>query len=117
MERQTMKHQVKYLTRILSNSSQRFFSAFLDDSLIIKKEQEKIKNQLIHAASLKVTTVLQVSESINEPVETLYGQIELQPLNETIILLNEEKNNTLRMLPIHMIRKVSFIESSHSKIS
>lgn len=117
MEKQTMKHQMKYLTQMISSSSQRFLASFLDDSLIIKKEQEKIKNQLVRAASLKVTTVLQVSDSITEPVETLYGQINYQPTNESIVILNEEKSNTLRILPVHTIRKVSFIESSHFKIS
>ncbi|MGX7031502.1 hypothetical protein [Vagococcus zengguangii] len=117
MEKQTMKHQVKYLTKIISSSSQRFLASFLDDSLITKKEQEKIKSQLIRAASLKATTVLQVSDTITEPVETLYGKVKYHPSNETTVILKDEKTKTLKMLPIHTIRKVSFIEPYHSKIS
>ncbi|MGX6962695.1 hypothetical protein [Vagococcus xieshaowenii] len=117
MEKTTMKHQVKQLTQIISSSSQRFLASFFDDSLITKKELEKIKEQLIKASTLKATTVLQVSESVTKRATTMYGQVMFQPTNETTVILKDEQTQSLHMLPIKHIRKVSYIEPQHSKIS
>lgn len=117
MAKETMKHQVKQLTQIISSSSQRFLANFLDDSLIKKKELEKIKEQLKNAAAVKAITVLQVSESFNSPVVTFCGQVSFQPGNETSVIIKDEQAATLQLLPIKSIKKVSYIEPQHTQIS
>lgn len=117
MEKPKKANPMKNITKLITDTSQRFLSSFLDDTLIKKREQENIKQIIKEAIALKCLIVLQLSEGGDKPVSTVYGKTKENPRTTDIILLVEENSKNIKMIPIDTIKKISMMEHSKNKIA
>lgn len=98
-------NSMKKLNQLISKSSQRLLSSFLNGDDRQQKEFEKIKKTVLHAAAKKQRVVMQIKTPQNQ-LETLVGQLLTQSNSTSSVGIKLHPNNELRIVPIEQIKKV-----------
>lgn len=107
---------MKQLTKIISDSSQKLLSAFLDDTSKEKKAHTILLNQIAEACKQQAFVVLQISRSTDssQPIETITGHVKHNPRKNEMVIVTNPNNNTIHMIPIKHIKKISFLDKEKS---
>lgn len=98
-------NSMKKFNQLISKSSQRLLSSFLNGDDRQQKELEKIKKTVLQAASKKQRVVMQI-KTPNNQFETLVGQLLTQSNSTSSVGIRLHPNNELRVVPIDQIKKV-----------
>lgn len=113
------KTPIKSISKLISQSSQNFFAAFLDDS---KDKQAKTKERLDLIQKLQVASaqkslvVLQLKESTTtSKFETVLGWVISKEISESIMLKLQEDPQQIRMIAINHIRKISTLVTNDNR--
>ncbi|MCB5951394.1 hypothetical protein LI951_04895 [Enterococcus sp. BWT-B8] len=105
------KSTMKSISRLITQSSHSFFSAFLDDSKVKNeksKEREEILKELQLAAAQKSLVVLQIKESpTDQKFEAASGWIVSKNITDSIMLRSQEDTQQIRMIPVDHIKRIS----------
>jgi O-methyltransferase involved in polyketide biosynthesis len=113
------KSTMKSITKLISKSSQNFFSAFLEDSQDKKnkaKERRLILKKLQVAAAQKSLVVLQLKENpTSQKFETVSGWIVSKNITDSLMLRLQEEPQQLRMILVDSIMKVSALSTGEER--
>lgn len=105
------KSTMKSITKLISQSSQSFFSALLDDSRDKKqksRERKAILQTLQVAATQKSLVVLQVKEvPTSQKFETVAGWIVSKNISDNVMLRLQGDSQQIKMIPVEQIQKAS----------
>ncbi|EOL45167.1 hypothetical protein [Enterococcus caccae] len=114
------KSTMKSISKLISQSSQSFFSAFLDDSKDKQsknKEREEIFKKLQVASAQKSLVVLQLKEvPTSQKFETVSGWILTKNIGDSIMLRLQEDNQQIRMITVEHIKKVSTLSKNDKRL-
>ena len=113
------KSTMKSISRLITQSSHQFFSAFLDDSKDNRersKEREKILKELQLAAAQKSLVVLQLKEGANAKFETASGWIVSKSITDSLMLRSQEDTQQIRMIAVDHIKRISTLASSDKRL-
>ncbi|MFC0233771.1 hypothetical protein ACFFIF_07145 [Vagococcus entomophilus] len=115
-EKQDKSANIKRFTKQVSLSSQKILAAFFDDSLKDKEKKEKICRQLDVAIRNKELVVIQLrlTNSALPEFETVAGFVYRNKNSPAQIILRSLPSQTLRMIAIKDILKVSIL---HQRIA
>lgn len=113
------KSTMKSISKLISQSSQNFFSAFLEDSKDKKnkdKERGAILKKLQVAAAQKSLVVLQLKEvPTSQKFETVSGWIVSKSISDSLMLRLQDDTQQLRMIPVDSVMKVSTLSKSETR--
>ncbi|MGC6770075.1 hypothetical protein ACYSNR_08090 [Enterococcus sp. LJL128] len=113
------KSTMKSISRLITQSSQNFFSALLEDGKDKKeksKELEKILKELQLAAAQKSLVVLQLKESpASQKFETVSGWIVSKNITDTVMLRSQEDSQQIRMIAVEHIKRISRLTTSDKR--
>ncbi|GGC96741.1 hypothetical protein [Enterococcus wangshanyuanii] len=113
------KSTMKSISKLISQSSQSFFSAFLDDAKDKQhknKEREEILKKLQVASAQKSLVVLQLKEvPTSQKFETVAGWIVSKTIGDSIMLRLQEDNQQIRMITVAHIKKVSTLSKNDNR--
>jgi len=113
------KSTMKSISKLISKSSQSFFSAFLEDSEDKKsksKEREAILKKLQVAAAKKSLVVLQLKEVASSPkFETVSGWVVSKSISDNIMLKVQGDSQQIRMIAVEHIKKVSSLATTDER--
>ncbi|MGK0552175.1 hypothetical protein ACSFB8_08595 [Enterococcus faecalis] len=113
------KSTMKSITKLISQSSQNFFSAFLEDSQDKKnkvKERKAIIKQLQVAAAQKSLVVLQLKKvPTAQKFETVSGWIVSKKIGDSLMVRLQEDPQQLRMILVDSVMKVSALSKSENR--
>lgn len=105
------KSTMKSISKLISQSSQNFLSAFLDDSKDKKNkndERQSLLKKLQVAAAQKSLVVLQLKEvPTSQKFETVSGWIVTKSISDSIMLRLQGDSQQIRMISVEHIKKVS----------
>ncbi|MHC5228758.1 hypothetical protein ACYSNW_10810 [Enterococcus sp. LJL99] len=111
---------MKSISKLISQSSQNFLSAFLDDSNDKKnktKERQDIVKKLQVASAKKSLVVLQLKEvATSQKFETVSGWIISKTISDTIMLRSQEDTQQIRMITVAHIKKVSSLSKNDQRL-
>lgn len=115
-EKQEKSANIKKFTKQVSLSSQKILAAFFDDSLKDKEKKERICRQLDVAIRNKELVVIQLrlTNSALPEFETVAGFVYRNKNSPAQIILRSLPSQTLRMIAIKDILKVSIL---HQRIA
>ena len=112
------KATIKSISKLITLSSQHFFSAFLEDSQDQKnkeKERSALLQELQVAAAQKSLVVLQLKEvPTAHKFETVIGWIVSKNISDNIVVRLQTDEQQLRMIPVASVMKVSTLPTSNS---
>ncbi|MBE9387692.1 hypothetical protein [Vagococcus salmoninarum] len=113
MAKEKPTNSVKILTKLISDSSQKLLAAFINDDIKLSKDRDKLRKKINLACSENSFVVIHIAESNdpNQPFETVAGKLRANENNPDIIILSDQKTQSIRMIPINSIRKISFLKS------
>lgn len=110
---------MKSISKLITQSSQNFFSAFLEDSKDKKnkdKERKDILKKLQLASAQKSLVVLQLKkEPASQKFETVSGWIVSKNISDTIMLRLYNDSQQLRMITVEHIKKVSTLSKKDNR--
>ena len=113
------KSTMKSISRLITQSSHNFFSAFLEDSKDKQnksKEREEILKELQLAAAQKSLVVLQLKESpTDQKFETASGWIVSKNITDSIMLRTQEDSQQIRMIAVSHIKRISRLSTSDKR--
>jgi hypothetical protein len=113
------KSTMKSISKLISQSSQSFFSAFLDDSKDKKmknKEREEILKKLQVASAQKSLVVLQLKEvPTSQKFETVAGWIVSKSITDSMMLRLQDDPQQIRMITVEHIKKVSTLSRNDKR--
>lgn len=113
------KSTMKSISKLISQSSQSFFSAFLDDSKDKQnksEERESLLKKLQLAAAKKSLVVLQLKEvPTSQKFETVSGWIISKAISDSIMLRMQGDSQQIRMIAVEHIKKVSTLTKSDER--
>lgn len=116
---QNHKSTMKSISRLITQSSHNFFTAFLEDSKDKKdksKEREEILKELQLAAAQKSLVVLQLKEnSAAQKFETVAGWIISKNIIDSIMLRTQEDSQQIRMISVDHIKRISRLTTSDQR--
>ena len=104
------KATIKSISKLITLSSQHFFSAFLEDSQDQKnkeKERSALLQELQVAAAQKSLVVLKF--------ETVIGWIVSKNISDNIVVRLQTDEQQLRMIPVASVMKVSTLANRHQR--
>ena len=107
------KATIKSISKLITLSSQHFFSAFLEDSQDQKnkeKERSALLQELQVAAAQKSLVVLQLHK-----FETVIGWIVSKNISDNIVVRLQTDEQQLRMIPVASVMKVSTLANRHQR--
>ncbi|MGY3765522.1 hypothetical protein ACWOAH_03090 [Vagococcus vulneris] len=109
------------LAKFISQSSQKLFSTFIDDSYKKSELKRTIFKKINQAIAQKSTVVIQYQVSSDEQsfakYETLVGRIYQHPNNPDALMIKQQKNNQVKMISADYIKKVSIISPNYNRPS
>ena len=112
------KATIKSISKLITLSSQHFFSAFLEDSQDQKnkeKERSALLQELQVAAAQKSLVVLQLKEvPTAHNFETVIGWI-VSNISDNIVVRLQTDEQQLRMIPVASVMKVSTLANRHQR--
>jgi len=113
------KSTMKSISKLITQSSQSFFSAFLDDfreKTTRNKERQEILKKLQLAAAQKSLVVLQLKEApAAQKFETVSGWIVSKTITDSLMLRLQDDSQQIRMIPVSNIRKVSTLSQKDNR--
>ena len=109
------KATIKSISKLITLSSQHFFSAFLEDSQE-EKERSALLQELQVAAAQKSLVVLQLKEvPTAHKFETVIGWIVSKNISDNIVVRLQTDEQQLRMIPVASVMKVSTLANRHQR--
>ena len=113
------KATIKSISKLITLSSQHFFSAFLEDSQDQKnkeKERSALLQELQVAAAQKSLVVLQLKEvPTAHKFETVIGWIVSKNISDNIVVRLQTDEQQLPMIPVASVMKVSTLANRHQR--
>ena len=112
------KATIKSISKLITLSSQHFFSAFLEDSQD-QKNKEKERSALLQelqVAAAQKSLVLQLKEvPTAHKFETVIGWIVSKNISDNIVVRLQTDEQQLRMIPVASVMKVSTLANRHQR--
>lgn len=109
---------IRGLSRLITESSQSFFSSFLDDTKDKKKYEQQYKEllkKLQLAAAQKSLVVLQIKENNSSKFKTISGWIVSNISSDNFMLRMQDDPQKIQMITINDIKKISMLSRSEKR--
>lgn len=113
------KSTMKSISKLITQSSQHFFSSFLEDTPAKdkkRKERNNILKKLQLAAAQKSLVVLQIQEtSAAKKFETVSGWVISKKVTDTIMLRSPDDQQQILMVHVAQIKKISLLSRTDKR--